>query len=706
MNIADLAGKLPREILEAVYRKGIVELTEPQELAIKKGLLDFKNIVVASPTASGKTFIGELAALNNIIKRRKKSVYIAPLRALVTEKYKSFLSSYPFIKSAYSIGDLDSAEPDLANYDMIFLSTEKFDSIIRHGADWIYSIGCVIFDEIHALDDISRGPTLEILITKMKRIDGIQIVGLSATIGNAKELADWLDAELVQSSYRPVRLRKGVAFDSKIIFDNSEEYRLTDLGKIEHSIIYDTLMMKKQTLLFLPSRRSAEAAAKELSDLVYRYLTAEEKEKLKEIAYKVYHVLDKPTDQCELLSKLVEKGVAFHHAGLLNRQRELIEDSFREGLIKVITTTTTLSMGIDLPAHTVIIKNVNRYDSSLGSSRLSVNEVLQIFGRAGRPRYDKEGRGIICAPNEYRASELFSLYINAEPEDIESKLAVQPLLREHILSLVASNEVSDMDQLKEFIGDTFYAHRFGNTLHIRKSIERIINDLIDYGMLEVEGKSLNATKLGKRVSDLYIDPMSGYWIKRALESISSYDDLSLLFIYSATMEMRPLVKTKSDLVFSNAMYELSSNQSIKRLAYLDAIPRDIDEVDILINAFMLYDWINEIPERDISDRYDIAPGVLYNKIKNLEWISYSAIEIAKIINRYNAAMRYLDMRISEGVKEELLDLVRLKGIGRIRARLLYDNGIRNVKDILEHRESVEKLLGKEIAKKIIDSINL
>ena len=168
MNTSDLKGKIPNEILEAIIARGILTLTPPQSLAIEHGLLSGSNMVVASPTASGKTLIAEIAAINSIIRTAKKAIYIAPLRALASEKYNEFKSAYPYIKSSISIGDLDANDQWLSSYDLIFTSTEKFDSIIRHGADWIGDIGCVIFDEVHMIGELSRGPTLELLITKIK----------------------------------------------------------------------------------------------------------------------------------------------------------------------------------------------------------------------------------------------------------------------------------------------------------------------------------------------------------------------------------------------------------------------------------------------------------------------------------------------------------------------------------------------------------
>ncbi|MBU0980998.1 MAG: DEAD/DEAH box helicase [Nanoarchaeota archaeon] len=219
MELKDLSKDLPRDIYLKLAQE-IVELRPAQEKAIKAGLLKDKNMLVCTPTASGKTFIAELAAIRTIVEKRRKVIYIVPLKSLASEKLRQFRQRYDeFFRIAMSIGDLDSADPFLMEYDLIITTSEKLDSLIRHKAPWLRYIGLVVVDEIHLLNDPGRGPTLEILITILKeKLKGVQMLGLSATIGNPDELAEWLSAELVLDSWRPVELKKGVAFEGKVEF--------------------------------------------------------------------------------------------------------------------------------------------------------------------------------------------------------------------------------------------------------------------------------------------------------------------------------------------------------------------------------------------------------------------------------------------------------------------------------------------------------
>ena len=224
MDLTKLKGKISEDLYIVLEKEGIKELRPSQEKAINAGLLERKNLLVCTPTASGKTLIAEIAGIDGIMKKLGKAIYIVPLKALATEKYKDFKRKYDgLVKVALSIGDTDSSDSYLSNYDLIICTAEKFDSLIRHHTPWLKYINTVIIDEIHLMNDPSRGPTLEILLTILKEVlPKSQFIGLSATIGNPEELAEWLIAELVVDDWRPVKLEQGVYHDDKIEFVERE----------------------------------------------------------------------------------------------------------------------------------------------------------------------------------------------------------------------------------------------------------------------------------------------------------------------------------------------------------------------------------------------------------------------------------------------------------------------------------------------------
>ncbi|MFH1649028.1 MAG: DEAD/DEAH box helicase [Candidatus Woesearchaeota archaeon] len=219
MKISQLKDQIPPKVYAILEKKGFEELRPSQWKAIKAGLFEDKNLLVCTPTASGKTLVAELAMLNAIYHDKGKAVYIVPLRALAAEKYRQFTKDYPDLKIGISSGDADSSDAHLAKYDVIVTTSEKFDSLIRHKTPWLSQVKVLVADEIHLLNDAGRGPTLEIVLTILRQIlPKMQLVGLSATIGNPKELAEWLKAELVLDTWRPVRLDKGVYLNGKIHF--------------------------------------------------------------------------------------------------------------------------------------------------------------------------------------------------------------------------------------------------------------------------------------------------------------------------------------------------------------------------------------------------------------------------------------------------------------------------------------------------------
>ncbi|MBI2565095.1 DEAD/DEAH box helicase [Candidatus Woesearchaeota archaeon] len=219
MQIKD-AEKLHPELKKIFVLENIHEFRPVQEKSLKSGLLDNKNLLVCTPTASGKTLIAEMAIAHHVLEKKLKAIYIVPLIALANEKYKSFKKRYEKLyKIALSIGDFDSSDSQLSQYDVIVCTAEKLDSLLRHNVPWLSSVGLIIIDEIHLLNDPGRGPTVEILITMFKHIlKNLQVIGLSATIGNPKDLAEWLEAELIQDSWRPIQLHQGIYFNGMIEF--------------------------------------------------------------------------------------------------------------------------------------------------------------------------------------------------------------------------------------------------------------------------------------------------------------------------------------------------------------------------------------------------------------------------------------------------------------------------------------------------------
>src|SRR5947208_6808764 len=216
MRVADL-GLDPR-VVEILKGQGIEELYPPQVDAIGPALLG-ENLVLAIPTASGKSLVAYLAILASVL-RKGKALYIVPLRALAAEKYEDLKEFEPLgIKVGISVGDYDSVDPTLEKFDVIVATSERADSLLRHRTNWLQQLSVVVADEVHLINDADRGPTLEVTLAKLRQVNPrAQVLALSATIKNSDQLAKWLEAEHIRSEWRPVPLKQGVYHNRLVHF--------------------------------------------------------------------------------------------------------------------------------------------------------------------------------------------------------------------------------------------------------------------------------------------------------------------------------------------------------------------------------------------------------------------------------------------------------------------------------------------------------
>mgnify|MGYP000229526984 CR=1 FL=1 len=463
MKIIDLP--IPEEAKQIITESGITELYPPQEEAILAGALEGKNLVLASPTASGKTLIAELCAMKHILEKGGKTLYLTPLRALANEKYHEF-QKYQKIKKpngkpiriGIATGDYDSSNPWLERYDIIITTNEKADSLLRHRTKWIDETTLIIADEIHLLNDSERGPTLEVVLARLMQINpDAQILALSATVKNAQEAAEWLKANQITTEWRPVTLREGVLHQNEIQFKDGAAIKIDKhTTNPAINLALHTIKTGGQALIFASTRKISVSLAAKASADVDKLLSKPMKRSLDKLADEILTAGER-TRISELLAHLIQKGTAYHHAGLGGAHRRLIENAFREGKIKVITATPTLAFGVNLPARMVIIQDYRRYEPGYGWYPIAVLDYKQMAGRAGRPKYDKTGEAILIAKTEDEREYLMESYILAQPERIWSKLAVERILRGHVLATIASEFAHTEQGIYDFFGKTFYA---------------------------------------------------------------------------------------------------------------------------------------------------------------------------------------------------------------------------------------------------------
>ncbi len=483
------------------------------------------------------------------------------------------------------------------------------------------------------------------------------------------------------------------------------------------AVVKDTIKRGKQALVFVNTKRRAEKTAETIAKEIKL-----NDDKLNEISEKVLNVLTRPTKQCKRLSSVIKKGVAFHHSGLVSKQREIVEEEFKKGNIKIICCTPTLAYGLNLPAFRVIIRDLKRYGYR-GYAWIPVLEAQQMFGRAGRPKYDKEGEAICIASSENEKEQILKRYIRGVPEDIYSKLAVEPVFRTYLLSLISANIVRTRKGLVNFFSKTFWAYQFKDMSRIKNMIDDMLSKLNKWGFISYieedelfksadilnkgENKEITPTRIGRRTAELYLDPLTAHNIIEGLKSNKKKTPFSIISLCTDTLELRPYLRVN--------VREFDEVED-KLVEFEEEILQDIpkaydDEYEDFLGSFktslMFYDWINEMDEEALLEKYNVKPGELRAKLQILDWLIYSCHELAVLsgdkedlstINKTRLMLKY-------GVKEELLDLLRLKGIGRVKARKLFNNKIKTIKDLKKcDEETLGLIIGKKLAGKIKEQV--
>ena len=627
MRVRDLP--LSSAVIDHFEGQGIDELYPPQAAAVEAGVTEGRRLVAAVPTASGKTFVATVAMLT----ADGPGLYIVPLRALAREKYETF-SALPGVSVGISTGDFDSAASDLADNDIVVATSEKVDSAIRNGADWIADLACVVVDEVHLVGSDGRGPTLEVtLATLQRRAPGVQIVALSATVANPDELADWLDAGLVQSAWRPVDLRTGVYADGEVTFDDDTVHSISVAGDPDDAtdatdaLVAEAVDDGGQALAFVRSRRAAETLAERLAT---SGLGASP-----DVAKEV-RGLD-ATETGRRLADCIEGGVAFHHAGLRSAQRVAVERAFRERDLRAICATPTLAAGVNVPARRVVVRDQQRYTGS-GTEWLPTLEVHQMCGRAGRPHLDPYGEAVLVGDPTTR-DDLWGRYVEADPERVESKLADPNALRTHVLSIVASGFADSRAGVLDVLDATFFAHGTP-TAELGGVLDTAIADLVETEMLEDDGR-LRATALGEQVSRQYVTPETGARVVdgvRTAAGLSAVTRLTALEIVCDTPDMQDTYLGNRERADMYRFAQAHADEFTTRMGETEDFEGWLTAVK---TARILHEWTEGASAEDLVERFRIGPGDLESRLERAEWLLGAADAIAHVVDA-DAAVPFRD----------------------------------------------------------------
>lgn len=626
-----------------------------------------------------------------------KCLYIVPLRALASEKYDEF-SKKGVIKVGIASGDLDRTDNFLGNNDIIVATSEKTDSLLRNRATWVSKITCVVLDEVHLIGSENRGATLEMVIAKLRYANpDMQIIALSATIGNPKQLAEWLDATLITSTWRPVDLRQGVYYQGKVRFSDSERVIRPVTRHDDLNLCLDTIEEGGQCLVFVSSRRNAEAFAKRAASAV-KAGTPD----TRNLAEQIRGCRDR--DSPNVLAECIERGVAFHHAGLLRGERAIIEEGFRNGFIEIISATPTLAAGLNLPARRVIIRDYMRFTAGFGMSPIPVMEYHQMAGRAGRPHLDPYGESVLIAKDEATIERLFETFIEAEAERIESQCTEDSSLCAHILSLIATGFATSQEDLTVFMERTFYSFQHPSSRSLSRLVSEAIRFLIQAEMIREDSNRFYASQIGSLVSHLYLNPCSAHLILHTLKDCHAPTLIGLLHLICVCPDMQRLYLRASDTQLLRTFLFKNTDSLILPLPFEQE--EEENWLSGLKTALVLSDWADEISERDIEERYGIGAGDLYNIIDSGKWLLHATERlVSSEIPELKEEIQNLSRRVQHGIRAELIPLISLRNIGRVRARKLYNAGYTDTKAIVNAGlPAISRIIGQVYARQVIDEI--
>lgn len=483
------------EVLDAWESEGITALLPIQVKALERGCLNNKCCLIIGPTSSGKTFIGEMLAVKHI-QAMRKCLYLVPFKALAEEKWVEFRRKYdrPEIGARIIISTADRRDLDRqvidGDFDIAILTYEKLSSLLVLHPNLLKEVGALIVDEIQIISDETRGAELELLLTRAKEAaPDLQIVGLSAVVSSMNGFDIWLNAEVISDDHRPVTLREGVMEPSGkfdyvewIASERSPGSELLkqsrDKDKDKRIIAFVSHLLtdkNQQVIIFVNAVRRTHELAQALAAEMQHLPPAAQSKK----AISVFE----ETESISVLTSTLDRSIAFHNADLTLDERLAVESGFRSGEIRCIVTTSTLSMGVNLPASTVVIADHKKWTkgaaSGWGEIPISVNEYRNMSGRAGRfgLRSDNLGRSVLFAESPVEQKGLLAKYVNGKPAPLKSAFMDQPL-DVRVLRLFASGLCDSASGVTKFLLKTYAATKNWKDTESRNTLDQNIQDLV------------------------------------------------------------------------------------------------------------------------------------------------------------------------------------------------------------------------------------
>lgn len=632
-------------------------MTPSQEKIAKSALLDGPfGCVLHMPTGSGKTWLAEQSILRTVT-QGGRAIYVTPLRALASEVAARWSASFPGVSVGVFTGDFGQrGKPFPVPFEkarVLVMTPERLDACTRTWRShwpWIPEVELLVVDEIHLLGEPQRGARLEGALCRFRRLNPFaRIVGLSATLGNGGEIADWLDGVSYRSHDRPIPLQWRI-----VRFRKPSDKPALVAAEVQRNV-----GQQGKSLVFVQSRRRAEELG---------------------------HFLDSQGLRAR-----------HHHAGLDHDKRKEIEGSFRSGNINVVVATSTLEMGLNLPVRQVILYDLQTFDGQEFTA-LSTNSVWQRIGRAGRPGLDDHGEAVLLAPNWDKTAES---YREGRFEPIWSRLPHPAALAEQIVAEVASGSSMTRSQLGRAFRQTLAGQQ-----GLLKDTDKSISTMCEAGLLlewrdpeKVDAHLvLKATRAGRIVVRHMLMPQTILGFQKAFLAYTEMTFFDLLLITASSDDCEPVLTV--DFEELDALAAALADESSHLIGQgwtvlcetLAVTPRRL--LSSLKMALTLRRWTRKGDVTQVANDSDCYPfeitrlkesaGRLLQAIYDLQSIKQEETVGEKELKeevQLPERILALERMVLFGLDESAVTLCFVKGIGGIFARRLAGCGISDIEEL-------------------------
>uniref|UniRef100_A0A672JB02 DNA polymerase theta n=1 Tax=Salarias fasciatus TaxID=181472 RepID=A0A672JB02_SALFA len=734
---------LPKPVLECYQKHGVTQMFEWQAQCLAVGqVLNGGNLVYSAPTSAGKTLVSELLMLKRVLETKRKALFILPFVSVAKEKmhYLQSIFEEAGVRVEGYMGST-SAAGGFAALDVAVCTIEKANSLINRliEEDSMSLLGMVVVDELHMIGDSGRGYLLELLLTKIRYItqkqntsgslsEGVQVVGMSATLPNLSLLASWLGAELYQTDYRPVPLHEHLKVGRNIYDKSLSVVRqftpaLSVKGDDDHivSLCYETVSEGRSVLLFCPSKNWCEKLADTIAREFYHRDGEAEPQPVclqqEELLDVVAQLRRTPAGLDPILQRTVPWGVAFHHAGLTFDERDVLEGAFRQGAIRVLAATSTLSSGVNLPARRVIIRT-----PTFNGHLLDPLTYKQMAGRAGRKGVDTTGESVLVCKEVERQKGISLL--NGTLQPISSCLVkregegVTTSMLRAILEIIVGGVASSPQDVRLYASCSLLAASMkhesknkSNEESNKGAIEACVEWLMENEFISIQkdgagnsttGMRYCPTQLGAATLSSSLSPPEALGIfadlQRAMKGFVLENDLHILYLITPLYaewttidwyqffclweQLSSSMKRVAELVGVQEGF-LARSVNGKLVAKTEKQHRQMAIHKRFFTTLVLQDLVKEVPLGTVASKYNCNRGQLQSLQQSASTYAGMVTVFCKRLGWHNMELllSQYQTRLSFGVQRELVDLVRVSLLNATRARALYAQGLCTVAEL-------------------------